>query len=241
MPVSENHKTIFIHIPKTGGTSVEFVLGMHGDRSTVGLTPYLNQKKNYRTLFGGGLQHLNCSEVLHILNRRYDKTGHPLNAAGRIFSRLRSPFLPAPGMDDFGHILEKYYIFSIVRNPYDRLVSEIAWSGGKWKNQDTLKAETFRREVTGLFASGKKKIPGRYRSQYTYIMIGDINPVHDIFRFEDFKAIGMKIREKFRIDIELPHRMKSRHRPWEEYYDTALREMVYHFYHKDFETFGYDR
>jgi len=32
-----SHKTIFVHIPKTAGTSIEAVLGMHGDKQDIGV------------------------------------------------------------------------------------------------------------------------------------------------------------------------------------------------------------
>jgi hypothetical protein len=40
VPVSHKHNCIFIHIPKTAGTSIEASLGMHGDLNFVGYKPY---------------------------------------------------------------------------------------------------------------------------------------------------------------------------------------------------------
>ena len=63
MPVSHKHNCIFIHIPKTAGTSIEASLGMHGDLNFVGYKPYVRQTKNKNCLFGKGLQHLTALQI----------------------------------------------------------------------------------------------------------------------------------------------------------------------------------
>ena len=239
MPVSEYHKTIFIHIPKTGGTSIEFALGMHGNRTDVGETPYLNQKKNHQSLFGRGLQHLSCREVFNIVSRRLRK-----NEAGNPFSKCivyAKSYLPVPDrVLSFDHITDSYYVFTIVRNPYDRLVSEIAWTKGRWRTENELDTEVFRTEASKLFASPSRNIPGRFKPQHTYIMIDGKNPMHDVFYFEDFKSLIPIIKDKFNLIEGVPHRMKSNHRSWKDYYDPGIREMVYNYYKTDFELFGYE-
>jgi hypothetical protein len=93
MPVSHELKCIFVHIPRTGGTSVESALGLFGDwrdentNSMFGLITSPDLKSSTRlTKY---LQHLTAEE-------------------------LRS-LLP----DEF----EKYYRFAFVRNPWERMVS----------------------------------------------------------------------------------------------------------------------
>ena len=63
MPVSHKYKCIFVHIPKTAGTSVEFALGMHGDIKNVGINP-VQAKKNRESFFGGGLQHAPAKNLM---------------------------------------------------------------------------------------------------------------------------------------------------------------------------------
>jgi len=41
MPIADKHSCILIHIPKTAGTSMEYVLGMHGDKEMLGIVKCL--------------------------------------------------------------------------------------------------------------------------------------------------------------------------------------------------------
>jgi hypothetical protein len=63
MPVSHQHQCIFVHIPKAAGTSIEYALGMHGDRHDIGVRPISGTTENPDTLFGGVLQHMTMAEI----------------------------------------------------------------------------------------------------------------------------------------------------------------------------------
>jgi chondroitin 4-sulfotransferase 11 len=71
MPISHKHKCIFVHIPKTSGTSLEAALGMHGDVDFVGTAPYVNQYPNFDCLFGKGLQHWTALQIKNEI-KNYD-------------------------------------------------------------------------------------------------------------------------------------------------------------------------
>ncbi len=63
MPISSDYNCIFVHIPKTAGTSIEAALGMHGDIKTIGVLPQTNQKKDTSLLFGDYLQHYTAMQI----------------------------------------------------------------------------------------------------------------------------------------------------------------------------------
>lgn len=231
---------IFIHIPKTGGTSIEYVLGMHGDKNNIGIEPYENQKKNYQALFGKGLQHLTCKEVFTILSRRLNSETGFGNKLKEGLGRMLSG--PNPDYDKISkRLLDEYYVFSIVRNPYDRLVSEIAWTAGRWKAREQLDFELFRERVIDILTMPAKKIPERYKPQHDYVLIDGKKYMHDVFHYENLRTIAETLKEKVGISEDIPHRMRSNHGSWENYYNPDLRELVYNHYKMDFELFGYDR
>ncbi len=241
MPVSDEHKAVFIHIPKTGGTSIEFIMGMHGDLTEIGIKPYIKQKKNYSALFGDGLQHLDCKELFNFLSRR---SPHQSTDQSSTFFRLaiiKARVSSIVKKADYSKILERYYVFSVVRNPYDRLVSQMAWEGGKWAKGRELDVVTFQERTKKIFSTPKNKIPRFLRPQHEYLLINDKLYLNDVFFFEDLQGIFSNIRKRFGLKTELPHRMKSHHLPWQDYYDSEIRSLVYEYYRKDFESFSYEK
>ncbi|MBE9477368.1 MAG: sulfotransferase family 2 domain-containing protein, partial [Proteobacteria bacterium] len=105
MIISHGRKYIFVHIPKTGGTSLSLALEAKAmkDDILIGDTP-------------------------KALNRRNRTKG--IEASGRLWkhSRLTDIYGPVTQKQ-----IESYFVFTIVRNPWDRMVSYYHW----------LKAQTF--------------------------------------------------------------------------------------------------
>lgn len=206
MPINHQLKIIFVHIPKTAGTSFEYALGMHGELEKVGIIPYINQRRNKENLFGDGLQHLDARVIRRKTGRkRYDS----------------------------------YYKFSIVRNPYDRLVSHFAWLQGKWHQQIELKPQLFHKFINeNSKRKGETLLP---LSQCQYIIKkGDVL-VNDIFYFEHLEEGFAKLNKQFHLNKSLEHRMQSYHSIYQNYYTTEIQEFVYQYYKNDFLTFGYDK
>ena len=91
MPISHKEKIIFIHIPKTGGGSVEKTLNIWGSDNNGSLTP------DYNILYGLAenklLHHFTFREILDLTKKKF----------------------------------KDYKVFSFVRNPYDKIVSEFLW------------------------------------------------------------------------------------------------------------------
>jgi hypothetical protein len=93
MPVSHELKCMFVHIPRTGGTSMEIALGLHGDyreENTASMfgrikSPDL-KRRDYATDY---LQHLTAADLRRLLPEEF----------------------------------QRYFRFAFVRNPWERMVS----------------------------------------------------------------------------------------------------------------------
>ena len=195
--ISKEHKCIFIHVPKTGGTSIE---------------------KVFKTKMPSSCKHLTMSDYENELKTE----------------------------------IEKYFIFSVIRNPWDRLVSY--WKHrqgkphapidgkinefGKWLkfisslDLNNLNGVTVRGNIhdfkTGLDLQFKCLVNNK----------NEINA--NLIRFENLQQDFNTICDKIGIPRQqLPHRLKTKHKHYTEYYDEETKQIVAEKYAKDIEYFGY--
>lgn len=217
MPISHPHRTIFVHVPKTGGTSVEFVLGMHGEKADIGIRPYFNQQLDREHLYGQDLQHMTAAALRDALRQE--------------------------------GVFERYFKFSIVRNPWDRLVSVFAWSNQKWAKGQELSDGEFEgsvRQLYGLFVASRTqgqplRIAPHFRPQVHFLVDRERRTLVDfVARYENLRPDWEQIRRKIGIQADLPLRMRSHHRPYRSYYSAATRAMVAELYADDIAAFGYE-
>jgi len=216
MPVSHSHKAIFVHIPKTAGTSIEAVLGMHGDKQDIGVVPYFNQELDYEHLYGRQMQHMTAQSIRTVLN------------------------------DDA--LFNSYFKFTVVRNPWDRLVSALAWTDQKWVRGEELTLDGFDSQVRQLHAvlssassAAPAQLPPYLYPQSLYIFDAERRPlVNFIGRYENLAADWRVIQDKLGLSVELPSRMKSHHRDYRDYYSAATRQLVAEMYALDVSLFEYE-
>jgi hypothetical protein len=143
-----------------------------------------------------------------------------------------------------------YFKFTIIRNPWDRLVSALAWTDQKWVRGEELAAAGFDDQVRQLHAhfmsatsggAAQVALPDFLYPQYLYIFGADQKPlVNFIARYENLQQDWRTIREKLRVDVELPCRMKSHHRSYREYYTEETRKLVGEMYALDVGLFRYE-
>ncbi len=217
MPISHSLHTIFIHIPKTAGTSVEAVLGMHGDKQDIGIRPYFHQTPDEQHLYGRDLQHMTARRLRTVLRNDAMFSG--------------------------------YFKFTVVRNPWERLVSTCAWFDQKWARDEELAASEFDALVRRFYAQFRAAqaasqplvVSLHLDPQHAYVFDDESRPMVDfIARYENLAADWQLIRERLGLKADLPTRMKSRHRPYQEYYRDDTRAMVTEIYAQDAHLFGYE-
>jgi len=208
MPISSKHKIIFVHIPKTAGTSIEYLLDMHGCKKDIGINRYLDQEPDFEHLFGSGLQHLSAKEIEKIIGQK---------------------------------IFKEYFKFSIIRNPYDRLISYFAWLDGKWVNNKMLTKENFYKYLNEYRLLNYIPFYNNFpKPQYKYLYIKKKLAVDFIIRYERLEEGIKEISSKIGLNINLPLRMKSFHMNYREYYNFNTVNIVRRLYYKDFKLFNYN-
>ena len=130
------------------------------------------------------------------------------------------------------------FVFSFVRNPYDRLLSAHKYLTGGYGNEgDTKLGKTLSSDFK-YFVKNELHMhhyghftPMKYFLDYNIDFIG---------RFENFQEDFNIVCNKIGIQQQqLPHQNKSEHKHYTEYYDEETKSIVAEKYAKDIEHFGY--
>lgn len=196
--ISHQHKFIFIHIPKTGGTSIEEALRDESCQLLAGAWDYTRARH-------APLNHLTLQE-------------------------LADSGLVTPAQ------INAYFKFCFVRNPWDRLISEVScrwmspWFSDMPMEQRIRYACTQAAKPTG--------IANHLRPQVDFVT-ADGFQLDFIGRFEQLEEDFEEICRLLSIKATLPHRNRSDHRPYQEYYDAESQALTATTYQRDIAAFHY--
>lgn len=151
---------------------------------------------------------------------------------------------------DENHGFENYFKFTFVRNSWDRFLSLYKY---RVKTEHPTLAGnplSFKEWVKNIYNKNPKyyKVNGPYMQRFMLSeqldWITDANGSINI----DFIGRFEKIQDDFNIVCdkigiprqELPHKNKTEHKHYTEYYDDETRELAAEKYKKDIEYFGYE-
>ena len=231
MPISHAENIIFIHIPKTGGGSIEKSLGIFGEDNNGSLNPNLNilyGKKNNKLL-----QHLTISEIKGIKNKEY-KTYKKITFVRNPFDKLLSEYFWRIQRYGKNKIDFKYFLMeeAIPR-----------------KNKINTYIKNFYKDEKII-----SSMDIHYMEQYKFLINNNNLDVDSIGKFEDFeidfkklfnkKLLNYKIN-KSKVDYFyylskkfLPKFIKKR--LYRKFYDNDSRKLVEEEYKKDLDLFNYN-
>lgn len=203
--VLDDLETIFVHIKKTGGSSIEYALMTHVGQKF--------KTEDYGTD--------DC--VVKTPNKHHN--------ARRILQDL--------GEEKF----RRYFKFSFVRNPWDRLVSYYHFickryhvrGGPRISTDEEIAHNSFE-----YFLYHKKQHNFLHISQYEQLLDTDGNMAMDfVGRFENFGEDVKKVYSFLGVDLPVYHFVRSGHRPYREYYTYVTRDYVASMCAEDIERFEY--
>ena len=215
MPVSHELRCLFLHVPRTGGTSIEAALGMGGDLDV----------EDEGRLFG------------RIRSEKYRALGLGSDFFQHLTLREVQSLGSAPRSRD-------YFSFAVVRNPWDRAVSVyarlVAGKAGVLAESlgvddpSDLSFEAFLELAEGCAHP-------HLTPQVDYLVDTSGKIAVDLVgRFEALGESFDEVRQRLgRPDLTLPHVNRSAHRHYSSYYDRATRERVAKMYARDIQAFGY--
>lgn len=217
MPISFTHKVIFLHIPKTGGTSIEALLEI---------------KSSPENLFWQGYradvlapQHLTYAELKakikpEIFNE-YFKFAFVRNPWERLVSTYFWNNRGHKTFESFVHFLDKLF------TEYHTDLEPPAAANGTTQRADGKKS-------LFTFPHFRDHFAAHYLPQHLYI-----GPDVTVYRFENFAEENRKICQQLEIKERQIHHNPTRHQHYSTYYTEETKQIVARIYAVDIELFGY--
>ena len=133
--------------------------------------------------------------------------------------------------------INKVFKFTIVRNPWDRMVSSFHYlQQGLHRISEK---ETFKHYVKTTFKKHGINRDSHFEYQYPHFYFNGKIFVDFIARLENIKEDWAKIAGIIGCDPVLAHINQSKHDHYRAYYDDECREIVGNVYKKDIELLGY--
>ena len=188
-----------------------------------------------------------CSTLLHSYNKSRNMLSQLKNTD--IFGGLGHHCSIKKLINKTGNNFDNYFIFTFVRNPYDRLVSEYLYipkylDAGRTclTVNEGYDSRSFKNKFPTFthYVKSHPKIPfvsGHETSQKELV---DGRAFNFIGRFENIQEDFNYVCDKIGIERQqLQHRNKTTHKHYTEYYDEGTRQIVAEKYAKDIEYFGY--
>jgi len=216
--ISDRYKCIFIHIPKTAGTSIEKKLG------------------KFEELERGVQDHRTISEIEPINIFELTKLCLRSDTISIIYQTKK---LIKDSRTKLKKKYNEYYKFSFVRNPWARVFS---WYRNvmrdeehkkRYKVKDNCSFEEFlkyhmdQRQVnTQLFWLIDK------RGNMPFDFIGRFENINKDFSFVA-NRIGLE-------DAELPRLIAGDGRQYTQYYDSVMKDFIYNKYKAEIKLFNYE-
>jgi len=216
MLISYSHNFLFVHIAKTGGTSVRTAL------------------RPYRWAARYTVPLLFCS--------LFSQMTRPRHKLGIKFPRHAKAIAAKEMLPE--EVYRQFFKFVFVRNPWDLQVSSYHHIHRE-KPEVMQGVENFRDFLHLKFDPEREydfmlDISAERQWEYVVGLNGELI-VDFIGRYEDLLNDYKKICEHIGIPYkELPHRRRAdNRRAYRDYYDRETAEMVERHYRKDIEMFGY--
>ena len=177
--IIQEHKAIFIHIPKNAGTSIEALFA----NSSFIVQPY---------------KHAN----IHEIKKKFPK------------------------------VYDSYRKFTIIRNPYDKMVSWYFYLKKQMDvDYDVLEFSEWVKEPSKLW----------HANDPAYFLDPQHTWVDDTVALIKYENLDAELNQFFGKEINLPVTNKSDHNHFSDYYDEDSSNVIYNRYKEDFKKYNYKK
>ncbi len=136
------------------------------------------------------------------------------------------------------------YKFTLVRNPWDKVVSHYEYRRKKDKTKIASRGISFPDWVKMTYGEKKNVFyynsPKSFQPQVDWLKDNDGKISIDyVGKFESISEDFDQIKRDIGLDAALPHLNATQRTPCQSYYDAETRDIVARWFHEDIEVFGY--
>jgi len=217
----------FVHITKTAGSAVEEAAARSGVKW--GVCHYKRVNK-----FGPSCMYKDWE----VSRPAYNRSAIPFHFKGTLGEPWHTPphwFRQNP--------YKNAKTFCIVRNPYDRIVSEYYSKFGGYKGNGRNNVTVMNGWIQKHLAPGMKRQVHRLpQHMYVYNMVGE-KMIDHVLRFERLEDGFAALMNKYELNIDLPRRLNERNASNSVLTTANLTEetirVINAFYGDDFKRFNY--
>ena len=217
MPITYQYKQIFIHIPKCAGTSVEKVLDMSATRN------FYAKKRIYKM------------DRFSVSKDNFSDQEYELCTAKcpqhLTFAELKKA-LPSD-------VFESFPKFSIVRNPFDRFISELKYLTERIDSTTTIQSLLSDLDLPEI--DRVKKYDGHLETASSYLknLSGEIDSSIKIYKYENIDECFSDLAKISPISAK-PQALKSADlSSFKSFYTEEIAAKIINFYSEDFVNFDY--
>jgi hypothetical protein len=141
-----------------------------------------------------------------------------------------------------------YYAFSVVRNPYQRFVSEYKYRKAvfrvsKCKKDDPGSFLQFIKKLDLEKSARIQEFDGHLETQSSFLKNkkGKIEKSIEVFKFEELDKCWEALESKTGVSYKEDYwSRKSKYDvPYQNFYTPKTKSIIYNFYKEDFKNFGY--
>jgi hypothetical protein len=243
--ITKSKELYFIHIPKSAGTSIAEIFYKHLNMD-IGFSYYKYKNKHLKTF------HLLDENIKNSITLKFNPWHIPFS----FFNR-----------DHKNHILKNYKIFAIVRNPFDRIISEYGFWIKYYKlHKNDKYLYNFINELKEIYNTfeanpqnlnnfiqkvlGNNKyeyeLDGHLIPMYKYVYVNKTELIAEILKYENLNIEFNKFIKNNNINLPkdsllVTHSNTSGIQLTRKHLDDKSIKLIQEYYKKDFELFGYDK
>lgn len=144
------------------------------------------------------------------------------------------------GMDAW----DQAFKFTVVRNPWDKVVSHYEYRRKKNKTEIATRGIPFSEWVIKTYGSDKDAFyynnPRSFQPQVEWLKdsAGRVSMDY-VIKFESLNEGFNHVKSVIGLDVTLPHLNASKRATYQSYYDEETHAIVAHWFREDIKAFGY--